>query len=166
MKNKKEKDDFKTKWLAEQEQHSKNHEALLQNIKTHMPELEKLLGEVRDHWGEEDSIYRFYHHSFKVYRIQELTEKIVKALRNLHYKKDGEFNRWFETIYLEGTCRNREWQPDHNIIWATTTRPFLEAFFHAKYFLEMAVKYGKELEKAPSLLPSGWGSLLCLYGLR
>ncbi len=32
--------------------------------------------------------------------------------------------------------------------------------------LEMAVKYGRKLEKAPELLPSGWAALLCLYNLR
>jgi hypothetical protein len=46
------------------------------------------------------------------------------------------------------------------------TRPIVEAFFHARYFLEMAVRYGKELATAPCLLPSGWASLLYLYGLR
>jgi hypothetical protein len=42
----------------------------------------------------------------------------------------------------------------------------LEAFFHARYFLEMAVKYGRELELPPTLLPSGWAALLYLYNLR
>ena len=158
--------DLEKRWLKEQKEMSNNHDILLKNIKTNMPELERVLEDVKDHWGEEDAIYRFYHHSFKVYRIQELTERIVKVLRKLHYKKDGELDVYFETIYLEGTCRNREWTHSHNLIWATTTRPFLEAFFHAKYFLEMAVKYGKELEEAPQMLPSGWASLLCLYRLR
>lgn len=42
---------------------------LLANIKTKLPELETLLEEISSHWGYEDSIYRFYHHSFKVYGI-------------------------------------------------------------------------------------------------
>jgi hypothetical protein len=54
----------------------------------------------------------------------------------------------------------------HNQQWTAHTRVFLEAFFHAKYFLEMAVKYGKELQAAPTMLPSGWAALLCLYDLR
>ena len=29
----------------------------------------------------------------------------------------------------------------------------IEAFFHARFFLEMAVKYGKELEFPPQMLP-------------
>ena len=50
--------------------------------------------------------------------------------------------------------------------WLAVTRPILEAFFHALYFLEMAVKYGKELKYPPNRLPSGWASLLYLYNLR
>jgi hypothetical protein len=42
----------------------------------------------------------------------------------------------------------------------------LEAFFHARCMLEMAVAYGKELERPPSVLPSGWAALLYLFGLR
>lgn len=41
-----------------------------------------------------------------------------------------------------------------------------EAFFHARFFLKMAVKYGEELDEAPSTLPSGWAALLYLYNLR
>ena len=41
-----------------------------------------------------------------------------------------------------------------------------EAFFHARYFLEMACRYADDLEEPPSLLPSGWAGLLYLYGLR
>jgi hypothetical protein len=44
--------------------------------------------------------------------------------------------------------------------------PILEAFFHARYFLEMACRYGRELEHPPNLLPSGWASVLYLYALR
>ena len=42
----------------------------------------------------------------------------------------------------------------------------LEAFWHAEYMLRMAIRYGKELDEAPSLLPSGWAALLYLYGIR
>ena len=42
----------------------------------------------------------------------------------------------------------------------------LEAFWHADYMLRMAVRYGQELDEAPSLLPSGWAALLHLYGIR
>jgi hypothetical protein len=45
------------------------------------------------------------------------------------------------------------------------TRPIVEAFFHAGFFLEMAVRYAK-LETPPRPLPSGYAALLHLYQLR
>jgi hypothetical protein len=42
----------------------------------------------------------------------------------------------------------------------------VEAFFHARSFLEMAVKYGRDLEYPPKLMPSGGVALLHLYNLR
>ncbi len=54
---------------------------------------------------------------------------------------------------------------EHNRNWLEHTRPLLEAFFHAHYFLKMAVFYA-ELEEPPQLLPSGWAALLYLYDLR
>ena len=41
----------------------------------------------------------------------------------------------------------------------------VEAFFHARFFLEMAVRYAK-LETPPRPLPSGYAALLYLYQLR
>ena len=149
------------------EKHNK-HDILLKNIKNNLPELEELLKKITDHWQYEDLIYRFYHHSFKVYWIQGETEGIVKALRKISpHEKDSEpFNSNFENIFAEGTCQNKEWTSDHNLVWDVVTRPKLEAFFHAKFMLEMAVKYGKKLEEAPNCLPSGWAALLYLYNLR
>lgn len=54
----------------------------------------------------------------------------------------------------------------HNRNWLDHTRPMFEAFFHARYFLEMAIRYGRKLDHPPRVLPSGWAALLCLYGLR
>ena len=45
----------------------------------------------------------------------------------------------------------------------------IEAFFHAKFMLEMAVKHGelmKEETEPPEWLDSGYAVLLTLYGLR
>jgi hypothetical protein len=53
-----------------------------------------------------------------------------------------------------------------NRVWDETTRPLVEAFFHARFFLEMAVKYADELNEPPSTLPSGWAALLYLYNAR
>jgi hypothetical protein len=67
-------------------------------------------------------------------------------------------------IVEEGT--GKIFKPEDNRNWETVTRPMLEAFFHARFFLEMAVKYGKELKTPPQTLPSGWAAVLYLYNLR
>lgn len=50
--------------------------------------------------------------------------------------------------------------------WLEVTRPMLEAYFHARFFLEMVIQYGEELDQAPAILPSGWAAVLYLYDLR
>lgn len=135
---------------------------LLDAIKTRLPELEALLESVSSHWHGEDSFYRFYHQSFKVYALQGDTERIVAALRAL--LPERELNKWFAQIMREGT--GRIFGPDHNQRWLAATRPILEAFFHARTMLDLAVKYGHELDTAPQTLPSGWAALLYLFDLR
>ena len=73
-------------------------------------------------------------------------------------------NPWFMQIVEQGTAG--EFSMEVNQRWLEATRPILEAFFHARYFLEMACKYGKELNEPPDSLPSGWAAVLYLYGLR
>ena len=73
-------------------------------------------------------------------------------------------NEWFLRIVRDGT--GRVFEPEHNRRWLEETRPILEAFFHARYFLDMAVRYGGTLEAPPRLLPSGWAAFLYLYDLR
>jgi hypothetical protein len=139
-----------------------SHDELLATIKAHLCELETLLAEVNDHWCYEDGVYRFYHQSFKVFYLQEYTLKIVENLQALAPERP--LNSMFMQIVTDGTgkCFERE----HNQRWLEVTRPIVEAFLHAKYFLEMAVKYGCELEGAPTMVASGWASVLYLYGLR
>ena len=139
-------------------------DALLANIKAHRTELAGLLDEINSHWVYEDLLYRFYHQSFKVYAIQEETRRIVQALRSLA-PSGTTFDPMFEAIYRDGASGKR-FEQEHNNEWTGHTRPFLEAFFHSKFFLEMAVKYGKSLESAPERMPSGWAALLCFYGFR
>jgi hypothetical protein len=64
----------------------------------------------------------------------------------------------------EGT--GRTFELSDNTRWLEVTRPIVEAFFHARYFLEMAVRYGGSLKQPPLVLPSGWAAFLHLYGLR
>jgi hypothetical protein len=137
---------------------------LLRNIQAQWSDLAKLLEEVNSHWSFEDPIYRFYHQSYKVYALQSETRQIVDALQRIA-PVGTNFCPMFQEIYQAGAS-GKQFESGHNRQWTTHTRPFLEAFFHAKFFLEMAVKYGKELADAPTMLPSGWAALLCLYNLR
>jgi hypothetical protein len=138
------------------------HAKLLREIKQHLPELEKLLAEVEDHWGLEDGVYRFYHGSFKVYGVQGITEAIRDALQAL--LPDRPLNEWFRQIVEQGTGKKFEDSSNEN--WFQETRAILEAAFHAHYFLKMVCRYGRELDTPPQALPSGWAAVLYLYGLR
>jgi hypothetical protein len=131
------------------------------NLKASLATLERLF-EVYGRWEYEDGVYRFYHQSFKVYRLQNATLEIVAALQGL--SPDRKLNDWFMQIVADGT--SKEFEDEHNERWLAVTRPIVEAFLHARYFLEMAVRYGKELEAPPMALPSGWAAFLYLYGLR
>src|SRR5205809_3218701 len=87
------------RWL--EEHGDEYHAKLLQNIKARLPRLEKLLAQAEDHWGLEDGIYRFYHQSFKVYRLQSFTKAIQKELQEL--LPDRPLNDWFARIVEDGT---------------------------------------------------------------
>jgi hypothetical protein len=132
---------------------------LLANIAGQLPRLEEAWQKYNSHWGYEDAIYRFYHQSFKVCRLQQSTKEIVGVLQGL--APHLPLNAWFMEIVNEGArCEFV------NERWTETTRPIVEAFFHARYFLEMVGKYGKELTEPPQIMPSGWAAVLYLYNLR
>ena len=137
-------------------------EQLLASIKAALPELESLRARCRDHWGCEDGVYRFYHQSFKVYHLQGLTSEIVERLKALTPARP--LDAWFMAIVAEGTGKIFEMKDNRQ--WLPATRPIVEAYFHAQYFLEMVCKYGRELTAPPAFMPSGWAAVLCLYGLR
>ncbi len=128
---------------------------LIRHLKAQLPGLKALLDESSSHWGYEDPIYRFYHHSYKVFALQSRTEQLVSALRGLLPGRS--LNAWFLQIVSEGT--GKDFSPEMNAVWEKHTRPILEAFFHARFFLEMAVRYA-DLPAPPEPLPSGWAALL------
>ncbi len=144
------------------EQKKRLTEQLLVALKARMPELEALLAKYCDHWHYEDRIYRFYHGSFKVFALQDSTVEIIEILRSL--LPERELSRSFLAIVEEGT--GRTFSLEDNARWLEATRPIVEAFFHTRFFLEMAVRYGRQLERPPESLPSGWATLLYLYDLR
>jgi hypothetical protein len=135
---------------------------LFRNLQTELQALETLLAQNSDGWGYQDPIYRFYHQSFKVFDLQHQTLSITEKLQQL--APNGPLNEWFMQMVKEGTGKTFSTEDNRN--WLAVTRPILEAFFHARYFLEMAVHYGKHLEFPPRMLPSGWAAFLCLYNLR
>ena len=157
------KPDFEKRCSAPSEDDRPNSQLLFANIKKELPQLTALLKEVNRDGNYDDCVYRFYHQSFKVFRTQRLTVSMVETLKGL--LPDRELNEWFMQIYQEGTGKNFDPQKD-NRNWLPATRPILEAFFHAKYFLEMVVKFGNEPDVPQGMLPFGWASVLYLYNLR
>ena len=137
-------------------------QALLASIKANLPALEKLLAECNAEWGADDALYRFYHQSFEVYLVQSLTLKVVQALQTL--TPDRPLNRWFMQIVAEGS--DKKFRFEDNQRWLEVTRPIIEAFFHARHFLTVAVQSAHELREPPTLLPANWATVLYLYGLR
>ncbi len=135
---------------------------LLAKIKRRLPALQALLREAKGFLFYEDAVYRFYHQSFKVYRIQAVTLRIAEALQQLAPNRP--LNQWFAEIVAEGA--DKKWESSHNRRWTHETRPMLEAYFHARYFLEMVCRFGKTLKGSSGVLPSGWAGVLYLYGWR
>lgn len=139
------------------------HAELLDNIRGHMPALEKSLEFANSEWVGEDLVYRFWHGSMKVYSLQAVTLQMYENLVALTPSK-GSINPDFLNIVTLGT--GKVFSMAANDDWVNVTKPIVDAFFHTKYMLSIAVKYGKILEEAPWTLPSGWAALLHLYSIR
>ena len=158
-------DEYYEKWgIKSPEARQLASQQLLVNIKAALPELQALLEKVSGHWTYEDRVYRFYHQSFKVYALKDVTKNLVATFESLA-PEDCSLNEWFVEIVTEGTTQQFEMRRS-NDNWLHETRPIVEAFFHAKFFLEMLVRYGTELDEPPQIMPSGWAAVLYLYDLR
>lgn len=144
-----------------EEERGRCEATLLSNLRAHHDELRALFEASSDHWRFEDPVYRFYHQSFKVYAVQHSTVAIVRRLDDL--VPDRPLHPWFLEVFRNGT--GRQFDASDNSRWTDVARPILEAFFHARYFLEMAVRYGA-LTAPPRPLLSGYAALLHLYQLR
>ncbi|MCO5053059.1 MAG: hypothetical protein M9920_12230 [Verrucomicrobiae bacterium] len=135
---------------------------LLRAIQRDLPKLEVMLTNLEDEWGMEDSFYRFYHQSFKVYGLQLMTIEIREAFALL--LPGQPLNSWYLEIVAQGT--DHEFELAHNDNWLRHTRPIVEAAFHSYFFLKQMVKYGKQLNTPPDQMPSGWAAVLYLFNLR
>lgn len=136
---------------------------LLENIRAQMGMLVELKRKCDGHWGAEDAIYRFWHGSLKVYYLQELTVEIVDAIAEV-CPSGGHLNPWFTQIVGAGT--GKTFDLSHNANWVQHAQPIVDAYFHTYYMLDMIVKYGRELNEPPPVLPSGWAAVLELYEIR
>jgi hypothetical protein len=143
------------------EEHQRLEFLLLDRLKQHKARLVEMLTVMSAHWTYEDYFYRYYHGSFKVYAVQTTTERAAKLLRAL--LPERECNLSFAKIIRDGTAK--EFELEHNNNWDHHTRPMLEAFAHAKFMVEMAVR-SADLPAPPQPMPSGWAALLYLYDLR
>jgi hypothetical protein len=133
------------------ERRKKDFQTLLHRIKARLPELEQVWEEhVADHWAEEDMVYRYYHQSYKVYGIQTDTEAIVTILREVGHPRA--LNSEFLAIIQAGT--GKKFRASHNRRWNAHTLPQLQAFWHAKYFLEQMIKFEGRLAGRDYSLPS------------
>jgi hypothetical protein len=136
---------------------------LLAKIRANLPVLEAKLKEFLSHDIYDNFLYRFYSQSFKVYYLQEVTQEIIVMLREIA-PVGKTFCSYFQEIINAGAS-GTEFERSHNDNWTLHTRPIVEAFFHAKYFLEMAVKCGKEVSEPPSPMPYGYAALITLFDI-
>ena len=147
-------------------QKTKNHERLLQNIKDNLEEATSLANNIFyvGLGNYEDLVYRYYHHSFKVFRAQEYTKTIFDFLEKIK-PTDKELNPLFANIIYKGINQNFD-KELHNPAWEYYVEPIINAFLHSVHLLEMIIKYGNKLEEPPKTLPSGWATLLVVYQIR
>lgn len=138
-------------------------EALLAACKTQLPELEALLENVNGHWVYVDRMYRFYHHSLKVFWLQEQTLQIRDALQAL--MPELKLNSLFRQVLAVGTGSAFDMQRS-NRAWLPEALPITAAFLHAKFFLEMAIRCAKTYDRVDQVLGSDLAALLYLFNLR
>lgn len=161
-KQKKTKDEVLAELNAAFKQRLALADKLLVNIKENRANIERKLASIGT-W-EPDIVYRFYHHSFKVFDGKRIVESSVKFFEEIS-PNDAALNSWFKTIIDEALSKEFDWDKT-NPIWLEETRPILEAIWHSRYFLEQMLVAADTLETAPEILPYGWAAVLYLYDLR
>lgn len=141
------------------------NERLLRAIKARLGDIETILNPTSRYVYGEDSFYRLYHNSFKVYGLQKQTEKILQFIREIGEEAGADgLNPLFLKITSDGT--GKSFNLDCNLDWGKQERPIVEAFFHAREMLVLMHRYGSTLPSAPLSLPSGWAAVLYLYNMR
>ena len=137
-------------------------DALLLRIKARLPELEELARTLRE--AEEDGVYRFYHGSYKVFDLQDPVKEAFALIKEIGVEADPpHFD--YARIVEAGTAHDFQGERT-NANWVVETKPILEAFWHTKYFINMMVKYAKELETVEMPLDYGMAAVLYVFELR
>ena len=134
---------------------------LFLRIKARLPELEELASDLEK--AEEDGIYRFYHGSNKVFFLQDPVEAAFTLIKEIGGEDDPP-NFEYARIVEAGTAHQFSETTNEN--WEAETKPVLEAFWHTKYFINMMVKYAKELETVEMMVQPGMAAVLYLFKLR
>ena len=141
--------------------HQERINALFLRIKARLPELEELARELGE--AEEDGVYRFYHDSNKVFCLQDPVKAAFTLIKEIGGEDDPP-NFEYARIVEAGTAHQFSETTNEN--WEAETKPILEAFWHTKYFINMMVKYAKELETVERLVQPGMAAVLYLFELR
>lgn len=140
------------------------HQALLDALKANREHLGCTLADADAEWVRDDLVYRFWHQSFKVYALQDVTVRIVAALETAA-PAGWTLHPWLRELVATGG--GKRFEPSHNDNWVAHTRPIVDAYFHARHLIELAVRCADELDEAPTIwLPPGWATLLELYQVR
>jgi len=142
--------------------HQERINALFFRIKARLPELEELARKLEE--AEEDGVYRFYHGSNKVFFLQDPVKAAFTLIKDIGGEDDPPHFE-YARIVEAGTAQDFN-DERTNANWETETKPILEAFWHTKYFINMMVKYAKELETLESPLEPGMAAVLYLFELR
>ena len=141
--------------------HQERINAVFLRIKARLPELEELARDLEE--AEEDGVYRFYHGSNKVFFLQDPVKAAFTLIKEIGGEDDPP-NFEYARIVDAGTAHQSS--ETTNAYWDAETKPILEAFWHTKYFINMMVKYAKELETVERLVQPGMAAVLYLFELR
>jgi len=138
-----------------------DHAVLLEQLRAHLDALTRT--QQQAHSPEvTDRIYRFWHQSFKVFRLQYHTEQIADVLRRAGGNRP--LNPWFEHLVAAGT--GHVFHPEDNGRWYDTASGVVHSFLHVRHLLDVTVEAATTIEGPTPVLPSGWATVLSLYQLR
>jgi hypothetical protein len=154
------------------------HQELLDSIKMHIPQLlevKKRLDEI-----ENSIMYRFYHHSIKVFGYQDAVQRAIDLIYEIKpeseqfYTAQSDYQRehhqfigldgFFGVIVSEGT--RRTFTNADNARWLYSTRAILETYFHVRYYINACLHCGQSMVTAPNGLSEEWAAVLYLFRVR